>query len=83
MGRSAYLNVDGARSQEAYLARIRAAVYAMRTGTSTVQCPRDGCGEMIEASRFGVMLTLRCPACGLIFRGNEDKLLLYYEATPV
>jgi uncharacterized C2H2 Zn-finger protein len=79
MGRSSYLNVDGARTQEAYFARIRAAVNAFRTGKSTVQCPREGCGEIIEASRYGQMLTVRCPACGLIFRGNEERLMAYYE----
>lgn len=79
MGRSNYLNVDCARSQEAYFAKIRAAAYALLTGTVVVQCPRQGCGETIHGSRSGEVVTLRCPSCGLIFRGNGERLLQYYE----
>lgn len=79
MGRSTYLNVATARTQEAYYAKIQAAVFAWRTGRPLVLCPRAGCGQPITASRHGQMLTVQCPACGLIFRGNEDRLMSYYE----
>lgn len=79
MGRSRHLNVEVARGQEAYFARIRAAATALRDGTDAATCPRDACGESLAATRYGSVLMLRCPACGLIYRGNEDRLLEYFD----
>lgn len=79
MGRSRHLNVDCARGQEAYFARIRAAANALSDGTDAAVCPRDGCGQSLAASHYGSVLTLRCPLCGLIYRGNGDRLLEYFD----
>lgn len=79
MGRSYHLNVDCARGQEAYFSRIRAAATALRDGSDVAACPRDGCGQILSAMRQGSQLTLRCPVCGLIYRGNGDRLLEYYD----
>jgi hypothetical protein len=79
MGRSRHLNVDCARGQEAYFARIRAAANALSAGSNESPCPRDGCDQSLLASRHGSTLILRCPACGIIYRGNRDRLMEYFD----
>ncbi|HEY3265982.1 MAG TPA: hypothetical protein VGM37_03580 [Armatimonadota bacterium] len=73
------MNVDCARSQDAYLTRIREAAHGLRTGAPSVGCPREGCAECLAGSLSGDLLTLRCPSCGLIFRGSHARLMEYYE----
>jgi hypothetical protein len=79
MGRSRHLNVDCARSQEAYFAKIRAAVHALAQGEGDAACPRDGCAHTVSATEYGRTMTLRCPGCGIIYRGSRDRLLEYYD----
>jgi predicted RNA-binding Zn-ribbon protein involved in translation (DUF1610 family) len=79
MGRSSYLNVSGARNQDAYFAKIRAAAHELMAGTAQVPCPRGTCGELVNASQIGALFVLRCPSCGMIFRGNVQRLLAHYE----
>jgi len=79
MGRSRHLNVDCARGQEAYFARIRAAAAALKEGANDAACPRDGCHASLFATRYGSILTLRCPSCGIIYRGNGERLLEYFD----
>ena len=80
MGRSRYLNVDCARSQEAYFAKVRNAIHACLEGEADVECPRDTCTEHVKTSLDGSNVLLRCQACGLIYRGNLERLLSHFEA---
>ena len=79
MGRSRHLNVDCARSQEAYFAKIRAAANALTGGDTEVSCPREGCTEHVHATSQGHLLILRCPSCGIIYRGSRDRLIEYFD----
>jgi predicted RNA-binding Zn-ribbon protein involved in translation (DUF1610 family) len=79
MGRSRHLNVDCARSQEAYFAKIRTAAQSLLGGETEVSCPREGCIESIHAIRHGGMLIINCPACGVIYRGSSARLLEYFD----
>ena len=78
MGRSRYLNVDCARSQEAYFSKVREAVRASLAGEVDVACPRDGCESTVDATMNGGLVSLRCATCGLIFRGSAQRLLAHY-----
>ena len=79
MGRSRHLNVDCARSQEAYFAKIRTAAHALLGGEDEVACPRESCGGHVHAIRHGTMLIINCPACGVIYRGNSARLMEYFD----
>ena len=79
MGRSRHLNVDCARSQEAYFAKIRTAAQALLGGETDVVCPRVGCDDHVHAIRHGSMLIINCPACGIIYRGNSARLMEYFD----
>lgn len=79
MGRSRHLNVDCARSQEAYFAKIRTAVQAWVKGDQHVACPRDGCQQLLKATSYGHSIVLQCPKCGLLYRGSRDRLLEFWD----
>ncbi len=79
MGRSRHLNVDCARSQEAYFAKIRATVHALTTGAEDSLCPRDGCNNPVTARQYGAFMILHCPDCGIIYRGSRERLMEYYD----
>lgn len=79
MGRSRHLNVGTARSQEAYFLKIRQAAQELLAGKANVPCPRADCTGVLEATRRGSMLTMRCPLCGVIYRGNSERLLEYFD----
>jgi hypothetical protein len=79
MGRSRHLNVETARGQEAYFARIRAAATAMSDGGAETPCPRDGCDQFLAGTRHGSTLVMRCPVCGIIYRGSGDRLTEYFD----
>lgn len=79
MGRSRHLNVDCARSQEAYFSKIRAAVHGWSHGKDAIGCPRETCDENLITYTMGRNIVLECPRCGLIYRGDHERLLEYYE----
>lgn len=61
--------------QDTYLARIQTIAQAVCDGNMEVPCPRDACEHMVQASQDGTFLVLSCPSCGVIFRGNCQRLL--------
>jgi hypothetical protein len=75
MSQSRYTNTRFSGRQDTYYAKVCTVAKALTGGDSEVLCPRDGCEQHIRAAMDGAALILRCPDCGVIFRGNKRRIL--------